>query len=466
MTHSLRLRLLLLWALAIVIALGLAGAALAALFEQHLQRETTRRLTHELNRLAALIESDGEKLALSQPMSDPRFDVPYGGIYWQVSDPQTGGLMRSRSTWDKTLESPGTSGMSADTPVTFSLVDPEGAPAIGVLRELVFDLDSGASRRLQLVVAEDTAAMEEAILAYRGDLFRALSVLAVILSVAAWAQVTLGLAPLSAIRRGLADIRSGRTSVLSGGFPREVQPLVREVNDLTQAQEVSIQFARERAADLAHGLKGQLQVLNSTAHGLRAAQQGAAADTIETLTAQMTGTIDHQLGLARLRRRIPSAGQGSGVLVVVEGIVRTLRKTSRGGDLEWIITVAPDAMVLLDGPDLTELIGTLLENAVKWATTTICVSAETKGANTSIVIEDDGPGMAQAEIERLGRRGVRLDEARSGSGIGISLAREIAALNGGALIFGRSKLGGLEVRARMPNPLARKIAELKLSPTE
>jgi signal transduction histidine kinase len=433
-----------------VVALGLAGIVLASLFEQHIQRESSRRLIGDLNRLAALVEVDGPDLTVSQPMSDPRFEVPYGGIYWQVRDLETGDLMRSRSTWDKELEGAPT-GSSPNDPITFSLVDPEGSAAIGVGRELSFDLMGGGVRRLQLVVAEDTVAMNAATLAYRVDLFKALLVLAVILTLAAWAQVTLGLAPLATIRRGLADIRAGTAIKIEGRFPSEVQPLVSEVNDLTQAQEVSIQFARERAADLAHGLKGQLQVLNATAHSLREAEQSAAADTIEALTTQMAGTIDHQLGLARLRRRAPATTEGSSVELGVEQITRTLKKSSRGEELQWIVAVRPEAMVLLDGPDLTELLGALLENAAKWASSTVRVSARTEGGDTLISIEDDGPGMAHAEIERLGRRGVRIDESRSGTGIGISIAREVVALNDGELIFGRSALGGLEVQVRLPS---------------
>jgi len=446
--HSLRLRLLLLSALAIVVALSVAGLVLTSLFAQHIESETARRLGNDLNRLAALIDAEQPALALSQPMTDPRFEVPYGGIYWQVRDAASDATLRSRSIWDRTLTAPRV--LSANAPEVFSLTDPEGAPATAVGRLLAFELDNGSIRPLELIVAEDDSASQAAIASYRVELFRALLVLAVILVLAAWAQVTLGLAPLNAVRRGVSAIRSGEARALSGDFPTEILPLVNEVNELTDAQELSIQFARERAADLAHGLKGQLQVLNATAHEVRTKGDAASAAAIEELTTEMASTIDHQLGLSRLRRRSPNRTGGSDLGDAANKMVRTMQKTTRGGSLEWDLDIAPETYVALDGPDLAELMGALLENASKLANAKVRVAATREGRSVVARVEDDGPGMSEAQIETLGKRGVRLDEDRSGSGIGISIVREIVALNEGHLAFSRSPLGGLAVKVTLP----------------
>jgi signal transduction histidine kinase len=448
-SHSLRLRLILIWALAIVLSLTAAGVVLTALFAQHIESVAVRRLTVDLNRLAALIDADDPAIRLTQSMSDPRFEIPYGGIYWQVRDPASGQVGRSRSTWDQTLDTLGRP-ISANQPTELRLTDPEGAPAVAVARVLSFELASGGTRPLELVVAEDAKETDEAVAAYRLDMFRALLVLAGILVLAAWAQVTLGLAPLKAIRRGVSAIRAGNALRLEGAFPTEVQPLVAEVNDLTQAQELAIQFARERAADLAHGLKGNLQVLNAEAHELRLKGDEAAAEAIESLTREMARTIDHQLGLSRLRRRSPHRAAATDLGEGVERIVRTLHKTARGTELDWAVEIAPATAVSLDGPDLAELLGALIENATKWAKTRVRVSGLRQEGFSRLCVEDDGPGLSDAQIERLGQRGVRLDEARSGSGIGLSIVREIVALNGGELSFSRSALGGLCVLVRLP----------------
>lgn len=447
--HSLRLRMILISALAVALSLTAAGFVLSALFASHIERASVHALTDDLNRLAALVDADAPELALAQPMSDPRFAVPYGGIYWQVSDPKSRESIRSRSMWNERFDVAALQ-LSADGPVEVQIADPEGAPALGVGRRLSFELADGSIRTLDLIVAEDDAVRSAANAAYRLDLLKALGVLAAILVAGAWVQVTVGLSPLKAVRQGVNAIRTGKAAELEGPYPAEVLPLVNEVNDLTRAQEQAIRFARERAADLAHGLKAQLQVLNVEAHAIRLAGNPAGAGTIEMITADMAATIDHQLGLSRLRRRSPHLSPGTELAGVVDSVVRTLGKASRGAELELETDVSPGLLVGLDAQDAMELLGALAENGTKWASSRVRISARREGEGTRLLVEDDGPGLTDAQIEQLGVRGVRLDEARSGSGIGISIAREIVAINGGRLAFTRSELGGLCVKVELP----------------
>ncbi len=86
---------------------------------------------------------------------------------------------------------------------------------------------------------------------------------------------------------------------------------------------------------------------------------------------------------------------------------------------------------------------------MKWAVSEVMASAE----GTSwlrMTVEDDGPGVAAEQLPRLGQRGVRLDEAVEGTGLGLSLAMEITRKYGGQLQFERSGLGGLRVIAELP----------------
>ena len=112
-----------------------------------------------------------------------------------------------------------------------------------------------------------------------------------------------GLRPLSAVRAGVEAVRHGRSKKLDGSYPAEVTPLIGEVNDLLASQDASINFARARAADLAHGLKTPLSVLAATAPDLRARGDVATADLLEELSADMADRIDYQLRLSRLHQR-------------------------------------------------------------------------------------------------------------------------------------------------------------------
>jgi len=67
-----------------------------------------------------------------------------------------------------------------------------------------------------------------------------------------------------------------------------------------------------------------------------------------------------------------------------------------------------------------------------------------------LIVEDDGPGIPESERERVLDRGARLDERVSGQGIGLSVVRELAHLNGGAIAIGESPLGGARIEVRLP----------------
>ena len=441
---SLRLRLLLASAISITVALLVAGLAIESMFSSHIERSLARSLEAHLARIVALIDPNQDAPQLTQPMPDPRYETPAGGIYWQVSSPADGNVTRSRSVWDTVLK--------FDTPLpedgsikVAKIGGPDAEETLALGRRLSFEREVAGDRVLEVIVAEGTQGIRAANADFRGDLLRALGVLAIALVGATWVQVTLGLSPLEAIKRGLAAVRTGRATALDRNYPAEVMPLVTEVNHLLATQERSIEFARSRAADLAHGLKTSLTLLNGEAHELRRSGNDNAAAAIERLAGGMSEVIDHQLRLSRLRHRARSDLRSTGVAEVAEKVIAALKKTPEGRALAWQVDIPHPAAIALDRMDLTELLGVFLENAAKWARTQVRVSAAVDGGSVSITIADDGPGLDDAALTQLGQRGRRLDETRPGSGLGLSIGREIVTLNGGTLAFGRSPAGGLQV---------------------
>jgi signal transduction histidine kinase len=104
-----------------------------------------------------------------------------------------------------------------------------------------------------------------------------------------------------------------------------------------------------------------------------------------------------------------------------------------------------------DRSDLEEMIGNLLDNACKWAETdvTVTVSAGRPG-RLSVVVGDDGPGLTEEQMKRVIERGERLDESKPGSGLGLSIVKEIATLYGGSITLGRAPAGGLSAQLDLP----------------
>jgi signal transduction histidine kinase len=438
MLHSIRVRLLLLTFGSLVLAMLVLGFALSAIFTSHIEREFNKSLADEFNRLVALVDPVGRVPRLSQDMPDPRFATALSGLYWQVSDPLSGETSRSRSLWDQGLALPPLE--QSDGPGSFSLTQPDGTPLAVLARRLTFEGDEGPERVLDLAVAESRTSLDEAVASFRFDLMRALVVLAIVLLLAGWIQVGVGLAPLKGLRDRINAVRRGEARHLEGAFPTEVQPLVEEVNGLLDAQERSIGYARARATDLAHALKTPLTVLGVETRSLRQRGQDDAANRIDEVLASMSGTVHHQLGLARLRHRARSEHCATPLGEVVEKVVQTLRNTPEGEHLVWQRDVPADLAVNLDRSDLLELCGIVLENASQWAREQVSVGARLDRNRVHLVIEDDGPGFSSAENEpRTPTRG------DPGHGQGLRIAREIVDLNGASLEASLGPSGGARV---------------------
>lgn len=451
--RSLRLRLLTGAAVWIGLALLVAGIVIGSLFIAIVESEQQQDLGAAFNRIVALIDPAAEPPALTAPLSDPRYDTPFGGLYWQVEE-QGGETGRSRSLWDFSIS---TDAVADATTAQFARLD---GPADQSLSALVRDIrvgQDGTPRELRVTVAEDRATIDSAITRFGWALAAALVVLAGTLIAAAWLQVQIGLSPLGRLRQGMEAIRRGEAQGLDGEFPAEVLPLTAEVNELLGAQRASIEFARTRAADLAHGLKTPLAVLATTVDELRARGDTAGADKIEQLTDEMADRIDYQLKLSRLRTRMRAHGLAASLEDAVARTTAVLERTRHGEQLDWRVRFGAPVALDIDPHDLIELVGVILENAAKWARAAVEVTTERQGDSGVLVVADDGPGLSDEKIARLGQRGRPLDESGHGSGLGIAIAVEIAALNNGALSFERGSNGGLKVTLRMP--LAARQAE-------
>jgi signal transduction histidine kinase len=99
---------------------------------------------------------------------------------------------------------------------------------------------------------------------------------------------------------------------------------------------------------------------------------------------------------------------------------------------------------------MLELLGNLLDNACKWAVSTVVCRIE-GGEQIAILVEDDGTGLKDDDIQYLPRRGSRLDENVEGHGLGLAIVGDIVKLYGGSIGFSRSpEMGGLSIQIFLP----------------
>lgn len=437
---SLRLRLVAGGIIAILVALTIAGAALIVLFERHVTRTMADDLDVHLKQLLAGIDVNPQgNLVVTRPPADPRFADPLSGLYWQVADDR-GQLLRSRSLWDTTLRLPADE-LSPGEFHHHEIVGPANAHVLIAERSVLLTIGD-RHVPVRVAVAVDLIRVSAAASAFAKDLAVALGLLGLVLAVATSIQVGLGLRPLDALRRGVADIRSGRRHHLPAEVPAEVRPLVEEVNALLDAQDQEIERSRSRAADLAHGLKTPLAALAADAARLRNRGETTIAQDIEAVGDAMSRHVDRELARARVRGAVRHmAGHSTALAPLLRSLVATLSRTPSGARVTFEPHIADDVQVPLDRTDLAEVLGNLLENAARHAAHCVRISA---GFGASIVIEDDGAGIAPAQWPRVLERGARLDERGDGAGLGLAIVQDVLNAYDWRLDLAKSELGGLK----------------------
>ncbi len=437
---SLRLRLMLGGMVAILAALAIAGLGLVLLFERQARRSLAEDLDVHLRQLVAGIDvaADG-RLAILRPPADPRFADPLSGLYWQAGNDRDQ-LLRSRSLWDSVLALP------IDEPATGAVHRHEAAGPGGtrllVAERRVQLTAAGTAQAVRLAVAADLARVAASRRAFTAELAVALALLAIALGGAAWIQVELGLKPLRAVRDDVAAIRDGKARRLAPAVPLELRPLVDELNQLLEAQERAIVRSRDRAADLAHGLKTPLAALAADARRLAERGEGDIAREIDRLVDAMRRHVDRELVRVRLRGAASGRAPESTLLLpLVRGLAATLARTPAGEAVAIEVAIPADAAVPIERTDLAEVLGNLLENAVRHARSQVRVAID-PATPPGVLVEDDGPGVAEDDRPRILERGRRLDSS-GGAGLGLAIVQDVLEAYGWRLRVQASPLGGL-----------------------
>jgi signal transduction histidine kinase len=255
---------------------------------------------------------------------------------------------------------------------------------------------------------------------------------------------------LTQIRADVQRVSSGDLPALSERVPREVQPLVQEINQLSGTLTTRLQRSRNALGNLAHALKTPLSLVMQTAerHGSTELTVPQAVNLMNQL-AHLRQRIDLELKRARL------AGPSSVNKVLdvpgdVGELVGAMEKLYSHKGLFIDVQVHPWLRVHADREDMLELMGNLLDNACKHAARSVLLQVHDADA-LRIVVEDDGPGCAEADLKWLTERGTRANESVEGHGLGLAIVADIVASYGGRMSLGRSaQLEGFKVQVDLP----------------
>ncbi|MCO5101207.1 MAG: sensor histidine kinase, partial [Burkholderiaceae bacterium] len=308
---------------------------------------------------------------------------------------------------------------------------------------------TGTDAEWTVTVAEDISGLDTAIARFRRVL---LSSMLLALLALAWVQraiVVHGLAPLARAVDACRKLERGETASVPGAAPDEVRPMLEAVDRLVHHQAQRLSRVRHAAGNLSHALKTPLAVLAQIADERESAGDSPAASAIREQVDSMRATIERELRRARLAGS-GIRSEGFDARAQLQALAEALARLHAARGLR-IDVVAPAQRLAFDREDMLELFGNLLDNACKWARTTVRVELAADDAALRFRVDDDGPGVDGALLDRLGRGTLRTDERRPGHGLGLTIVGDIVAQYRGAIEYRRSDtLGGLCVAGSLP----------------
>lgn len=439
MKSSLSLRLLVAAGITTALALVATAFVLNFLFRMYFEERVQDELETYLLLLSGNVSvSTAGEIALA-PLADPRFDQALSGYYWQIQIDDAPPIL-SPSFWAAPLglERPDTAGRIAFTDLEIGTGE-----AVAVASWIVTAGEGSARREVYLAVAIDRTDLDASVAGFFSYSILALTVLGVFLLAASWLQVKLGLQPLEKVRAELSRIRNSTTDRLSEGYPVEILPLAEEVNQLLDANSDTLERVRLGAANLAHGLKTPLTIMHGVERKVRRTGHDDMADELNTEITNIEYIVERELARSRDSHQIMRRCK----LAPIAARLQTALSRQPGAEhINWVIDIPETLRAPFDEFDLTELLGNLIDNAMKWAQGRIVLRADLDGDMAFLIVEDDGPGIPDTARDAVLERGSRLDTEKPGTGLGLSIANDMAVAHDCSLSLCRASLGGLQVR--------------------
>lgn len=398
--------------------------------------------------LLGAAEPDERGLTVAADLPDSRFAQPGSGLLAELLDARGEALWRSASSAGLGVpldRSPGT-GERYFRRVTASDGDDYLALAYGV----EWEFEDGAIVPFVVQAAENLDGYHAQVAKFRRQMGGWFLASLLLLLVSTGGLLGVLLRPLKRIETEIEAVEQGRAEGVGSGYPRELEPVTRNMNALIQTARLRLERHRNALGDLAHSLKTPLAVARGQLEG--------AAEPDRQVLAQQLDRMD-EIVRYQLQRAAAAGGAGPGSVAVdavevARGLVRALDKVYADKAPEVALDLPGQLVFHGDRGDLMELLGNLLDNAYKYCHRRLrLVMEEVPGParpGLRLVIEDDGPGFPPGMEQTLLKRGMRADERVEGQGIGLAVAQEIALACQGSLALAGSALGGSRVTVELP----------------
>lgn len=272
-----------------------------------------------------------------------------------------------------------------------------------------------------------------------------------------WTVATRALAPVERIRREVDQITGDRLErrVPEPSSRDEIHRLATTMNQMLGRLEDARDKQRAFVADASHELRSPLASIRQTTEVARAhpgaLPDGEVAEVVHEEALRMQRLVEQLLTLTR-------ADEGGAVRarreVDLDDVLLSEATRVRRTGLQVDVSGVHAARVTGDPTALDQVVRNLVDNASRHAVDRLLLALDTTSAGVELVVEDDGPGVPEADRERVFERFVRLDEARSrdagGSGLGLAIVAEIVRSHGGTVAVSSGGLGGARFVVRLP----------------
>lgn len=320
----------------------------------------------------------------------------------------------------------------------------------------------GAEGDVQVYVGEQVDSRNDIVWAMLRGMLLPMALALPVLAALLWWVVHRTLVPLRTLSRSLGQrAPDALKPVVVPDIPTEMQPLVAELNGLLARIERMVLSERRFTADAAHELRTPIAAIRAQAQvalgaGDDAAQRDLALHTTLAGCDRAAHLVDQLLALARLEAGAAAPSNAvCDLRALAQRVAADLAPAAlaRGQELE-LEAQGDSASVCAPAAWLTMLLRNVVDNALRYSPDGARVVVRVSGTPEQVVLDvhDSGPGMASADLQRLGERFFRvLGHSQPGSGLGWSIVRRIADVTGAQVVVQSSAmLGGLQVQVTWP----------------
>jgi len=449
-TYSLQSRLLIAFSVLLFGFLGLTGLVLDGAFRSSIEGGAQERLQGQIYLLLANAEEDNGEFYFLQDLQEPRFGTLNSGLYGFISSTAYGILWRSDSARVFSLpdESVLQRRLAVGQTEFESLQGDDGEYYFALSYGILWD----GINEYNFSVIENTAPYYSEISNFRTSLWYWLGGVAVVLLFMQFLLLRWGLLPLRLIANDLKQIESGKEDKLEGVYPKEIQGVTDNLNLLIETERRQQSRYRTTLGDLAHSLKTPLAVVSGVLPELTEEVEKGNADQVRKQVGSVSEQLDrmNQIVTYQLQRAVQSNDKGTlarhvNITATIKKVLDALQKVY--ADKKVQVQRELDDQVVFHGDerDLLELLGNVLDNAFKYGDGEVRITTQraTSGhRGVSIIVEDNGKGIADEKQEFVLQRGARADTLVQGQGIGLAVVTDIVNSYGGDIELGHSELGG------------------------